>query len=96
MAFVSGIDKTKIPEIKQAEIHGKISNSIRKSGWLPNLFRNIVSKAKGVFKGKKRKAPTAQIKQTEQEISKRLDKLPDTLRGRLSRCADVYGNLPRI
>lgn len=127
-------------EIKQAEIHDKISNSIRKSGWLPNLFRRIVSKAKGflqnlirehdmpqkptlninmaefrtmrdlmirvqdearairslqekvpklkeqlseakgVFKSKERKALTEQIKQTEQEISERLDKLPDTLK----------------
>ena len=140
MALISGIDETKILEIKQAEIHDKISNSIRKSGWLPNLFRSIVSKAKeflqnlvrehgmppkptlgidmvefrtmrdlmirvqdearairslqekvpklkeqiseakGVFKGKERKALTEQIKQTEQEISERLDKLPDTLK----------------
>ncbi|MGN0426949.1 MAG: MobA/MobL family protein [Agathobacter sp.] len=140
MALISGIDETKILEIKQAEIHDKISNSIRKSGWLPNLFRSIVSKAKeflqnlvrehgmppkptlsidmaefrtmrdlmirvqdearairslqekvpklkeqlseakGVFKGKERKALTEQIKQTEQEISERLDKLPDTFK----------------
>lgn len=140
MALLSGIDETKILEIKQAEIHDKVSQSIRKSGWLPNLFRSIVSKAKeflqnlirehdmppkptlsinivdfrtmqnlmirvqdearairslqeevpklkerlseakGVFKGKERKALTKQIKQTEQEISERLDKLPDTLK----------------
>lgn len=141
MALVSGIDEAKILEIKQAEIHDKVSQSIRKSGWLPNLFRSIVSKAKeflqnlirehgmppkptlsinmsefrtmqdlmirvqdearairnlqdsvlpklktqlsetkGVFKGKERKALTEQIKQTEKEISERLDKLPDTLK----------------
>jgi hypothetical protein len=43
MALISGIDETKILEIKQAEIHDKVSQSIRKSGWLPNLFRSIVS-----------------------------------------------------
>lgn len=140
MALISGIDKAKILEIKQAEIHDKVSQSIRKSGWLPNLFRSIVGKAKeflqnlirehgmppkptlsinmsefrtmqdlmirvqdearairslqekvpklkeqlsetkGVFKGKERKALAEQIKQTEQEISERLDKLPDTLK----------------
>lgn len=141
MALVSGIDETKILEIKQAEIHGKVSQSIRKSGWLPNLFRSIVSKAKeflqnlireqdmppkptlsinmtefrtmrdlmirvqdearairnlqdsvlsklktllaettGIFKGKERKALVEQIQQTEKEISKRLDKLPDILK----------------
>lgn len=141
MALVSGIDEAKILEIKQAEIYDKVSQSIRKSGWLPNLFRSIVSKAKeflqnlirehgmppkptlsidmaefrtmrdlmirvqdearairnlqdsvlpklktqlseikGVFRGKERKALDEQIKQTEQEISERLDKLPNTLK----------------
>lgn len=140
MALISGIDEAKIPEIKQDEIHDKVSRSIRKSGWLPNLFCSIVGKAKeflqnlirehgmppkpalsidmaefrtmrdlmirvqdearairslqeevpklkaqltetkGVFKGKERKALNEQIKQTEQEISERLDKLPNTLK----------------
>ena len=140
MALVSGIEEAKILEIKQAEIHDKVSSSIRKGGWLPNLFRRIVSKAKdflqnlirehemppkptlsinmtefrtmrnlmirvqdearairslqeevpklkeqlseakGIFKGKERKAVTERIQQTEQEIDRRLDKLPDILR----------------
>lgn len=46
MALVSGIEEAKILEIKQTEIHDKVSSSIRKSGWLPNLFRRIVDKAK--------------------------------------------------
>ena len=46
MALVSGIEEAKILEIKQAEIHDKVSSSIRKGGWLPNLFRRIVNKAK--------------------------------------------------
>lgn len=46
MALISGIEETKILEVKQTEIHDKVSQSIRKSGWLPNLFRSIVSKAK--------------------------------------------------
>lgn len=140
MALVSGISEAKIIEIKQTEIHDKVNQSVRKSGWLPNLFRRIVSKAKeflqnlireheippkptlsinmaefrtmrnlmirvqdeargirslqeevpklkellseakGIFKGKERKALTEQIQQTEKEISERLDKLPDILR----------------
>lgn len=141
IALVTSISEAKVLEVKQTEIHDKISNSIRKSGWLPNLFRSIVSKAKellqnlirehdippkptlsidmaefrtmrdlmiqvqdearairnlqdsvlpklktqlseikGVFRGKERKALNEQIKQTEQEISERLDKLPDTLK----------------
>ena len=137
MALVSGIEEAKILKIKQTEIHDKVRQSIRKDGWLPNLFRRIVNKArdflqnlihehgippkptlsidmaefrtmrnlmirvqdearairslqeevpklkeqlseaKGIFKGK---ALTEQIQQTEQEIDRRLDKLPDILR----------------
>ena len=39
-----------------------------------------LSEAKGIFKGKERKALTEQIQQTEREISEMLDKLPDILR----------------
>lgn len=46
MALISGIEKTKILEVKQTEIHDKVSQSINKNDWLPNLFRSIVSKAK--------------------------------------------------
>ena len=46
MALILGIEETKILEIKKEEIHQKASQSIKTNGWLPNLFRNIVSKAK--------------------------------------------------
>lgn len=46
MALVSGISEARILEVKQSKIHDKVSSSIRKSGWLPNLFRSIVNKAK--------------------------------------------------
>lgn len=46
MALLSGISETKILEIKQTEIHEKASQSIKSKGWLPNLFRSIVRKAK--------------------------------------------------
>ena len=36
----------KILEVKQTEIHEKASQSIKSKGWLPNLFRGIVAKAK--------------------------------------------------
>lgn len=51
MALLSGISEAKIIEVKQAEIHDKVSQSIRKSGWLPGLFRSIVSKAKDFLQG---------------------------------------------
>ena len=46
LALVSGIEEAKILEIKQTEIHDKAGHSIRENGWLPNLFRGIVGKAK--------------------------------------------------
>ena len=46
MALLSGIEETKILEIKQTEIHGKASQSIKEKGWLPHLFRSIIGKAK--------------------------------------------------
>ena len=46
MALLSGISEAKILEVKQTEIHEKASQSIKSKGWLPNLFRGIVAKAK--------------------------------------------------
>ncbi len=46
MALISGIPEAKILEVKQIEIHEKASQSIKSKGWLPNLFRGIVAKAK--------------------------------------------------
>ena len=141
MALVTGIAEAKIMEIKQTEIQDKASKSIRTSGWLPDMFRSIIGKAKdflqnliheqdmppkptlninmtefrimqqlmirvqdsakeikhlqnrvlpklkqelkdtaGLFKGKERKALAEKIQQTEDEISVKLDKLPDILK----------------
>ena len=46
MALLSGIEETKILEIKQTEIHGKASHAALDCGWLPHLFRSIIGKAK--------------------------------------------------
>lgn len=46
MALLSGISEAKILEVKQTEIHEKARQSIKSKGWLPNLFRGIVTKAK--------------------------------------------------
>lgn len=49
MALITGILEETILEIKQTQIHEKVSQSIRDSGWLPNLFRSIVSRAKDLL-----------------------------------------------
>ena len=70
MALVSGISEARILEVKQTEIHDKVSQSIRKSGWLPNLFRSIVSRAKDFLQNLIREhgmppKPTLDIDMTE-------------------------------
>ena len=49
MALLSGIEETKILEIKKEEIHQKASQSIKEKGWLPHLFRSIISKTKDIL-----------------------------------------------
>lgn len=46
---------------------------------LPKLKAQLAD-TKGIFKGKERKALTEQIGQTETEIAKKLDRLPDILK----------------
>lgn len=46
MALITGISEETILEIKQTQIHEKVSRPIRGSGWLANLFCSIVSRSK--------------------------------------------------
>ena len=49
MALITGISEETILVIKQTLIHEKASRSIRGSGWLTNLFRSIVNRAKDLL-----------------------------------------------
>lgn len=51
MALLSGISEAEILEVKQAEIHEKVRQSIHQAGWLPHLFRAIVGKARAFLQG---------------------------------------------
>ena len=46
---------------------------------LPELKQQL-AETKGIFKGRERKALETQIQQTENEISDKLDKIPDMLK----------------
>lgn len=77
MALVTGIAEAKIMEIKQTEIQDKASDSIRKSGWLPDMFRSIVGKAKDFLQNLIREQdmppkPTLNINMTEFRIMQQL------------------------
>ena len=51
MALLSGIAEETIIELKNEEIHNKAADSVIKHGWLPELFRKIVRRAKEVLQG---------------------------------------------
>ena len=51
MALLTGISEAEILEVKQAEIHEKVRQSIHQAGWLPHLFRAIVGKAGAFLQG---------------------------------------------
>ena len=77
MALVTGIAEATILEVKQTEIHDKVSDSFRKSGWLPNLFRSIVVKAKDFLQNLIRQQdmpqkPTLSIDMTEFRVMQQL------------------------
>ena len=70
MALLSGIEETKILEIKQTEIHEKASQSIKERGWMPHLFRSIIGRAKELLQNLIREKamppkPTLDIDMTE-------------------------------
>ena len=51
MALLTGISEAEILEVKQAEIHEKVRQSIHQAGWLPHLFRAIAGKARDFLQG---------------------------------------------
>lgn len=51
MTLLTGISEAEILEVKQAEIHEKVRQSIHQAGWLPHLLRAIVGKAKNFLQG---------------------------------------------
>ena len=70
VALVTGIAEEKIIEIKETEILGTVKTSIKKWGWLPDLFRSIVGKAKDFLQSLIREQamppkPTLDIDMTE-------------------------------
>ena len=77
MALITGIAEAKIMKIKQTEIQDKASDSDRKSGWLPDMLRSIIGKAKDFLQTLIRERdmppkPTLNINMTEFRIMQHL------------------------
>ena len=49
MALVSGIEESKIIEIRNEHVYDEATRSVQKHGWLPGLFRGIIQKAKEIL-----------------------------------------------
>ena len=49
MALVSGIEESKIIEIRNEHVYDEATRSVQKHGWLPGLFRGIIQKTKEIL-----------------------------------------------
>jgi len=51
MALASGIEESKIIEIRNEHVYDEATRSVQKHGWLPGLFLGIIQKAKEILMG---------------------------------------------
>ena len=49
MALVSGIEESKIIEIRNEHVYDEATRSVQKHGWLPGLFQGIIQKTKEIL-----------------------------------------------
>ena len=49
MALVSGIEESKIIEIRNEHVYDEATRSVQRHGWPPGLFRGIIQKAKEIL-----------------------------------------------
>ena len=96
MALISGIEKTKILEIKKEEIHQKASQSIKTNGWLPNLFRNIVSKAKEFLQNLIRQTALPPILNMDMAEFRTMQKLMIRVQDRAREIRSLQDEVPKL
>ena len=98
MALISGIAETKILKIKKEEIHQKASQSIKTNGWLPSLFRNIVSKAKEFLQSLIRQAalPPKPILNMDMAEFRTMQKLMIWMQDRAREIRSLQNEVPKL
>ena len=72
LALVSGIEEVKILAVKKEEIQERTSESIKQNGWLPKLFRSIVSKAKELLRDMMPPKPVLSVDMDEYRVMQKL------------------------
>lgn len=99
MALVSGIEESKIIEIRNEHVYDEATRSVQKHGWLPGLFRGIIQKAKEILMGLIRETevppkPTLSVDMAEyRKMQKLMVKVQDEARAVKQL---MHGELPKL
>ena len=99
MALVSGIEESKIIEIRNEHVYDEATRSVQKHGWLPGLFRGIIQKAKEILMGLIRETevppkPTLSVEMAEyRKMQKLMVKVQDEARAVKQL---MHGELPKL
>ena len=99
MALVSGIEESKIIEIKNEHVYNEATRSVQKHGWLPGLFRGIIQKAKEILQVLIREAeippkPTLSVDMEEyRKMQKLMVKVQDEARAIKQL---MHGEIPKL
>lgn len=98
MALISGIEETKILEIKKEEIHQKATQSIKANGWLPSLFRSIVSKAKEFLQNliKQTALPPKPVLNMDMAEFRTMQKLMIRVQGKAKEIRSLQDEVPKL
>lgn len=99
MALVSGIEESKIIEIRNEHVYDEATRSVQKHGWFPGLFRGIIQKAKEILMGLIRETevppkPTLSVDMAEyRKMQKLMVKVQDEAR-KVKQL--MHGELPKL
>ena len=99
MALVSGIEESKIIEIRNEHVYDEATRSVQKHGWLPGLFRGIIQKAKEILQVLIRETeippkPTLSVDMAEyRKMQKLMVKVQDEARAIKQL---MHGELPKL
>jgi len=99
MALVSGIEESKIIELRNEHVYDEATRSVQKHGWLPGLFREIIQKAKEILQVLIRETeappkPTLSVDMAEyRKMQKLMVKVQDEARAVKQL---MHGELPKL
>lgn len=99
MALVSGIEESKIIEIKNEQIYDETTRSIQKHGWLPGLFRGIIQKAREILMGliRETEVPPKPVLSVDMAEYRKMQKLMAKVQDEAREVKQLmHGELPKL